>query len=202
MPYHLRGLGTAMVAAGQPDNGYGFPPGCMESGDPISDITPCGFKGPSTPAQLALIQAMYGPPPSYVPAQFQIPVWVNGQVQAWFGGDASGGNPYAPEPGSEAASYGAPAGTVNQTYTPPAAETAAIAATAAPAVAALSPPASGASPSSSSSVITTNAVTSAPSGTVASTDWFTEDSYGSIPNWWWVAGAAAVGVFFMMRGKG
>jgi hypothetical protein len=204
-----KGMGTAMVAPGQPDNGYGYPPGCMESGDPLSDITPCGFTGPSTPAQLAQIIALFGPPPSYVPAQFQNPVWVNGQVQSWFGGDASGGNPFGPAPGNEPVNYGAPSGTVNQTYTQPPAEVAAIAKVATATV----PPATPILPIATPSIpVSAPAIASsvAPASTTQPAvttppvaNWFTDvgsEIISGIPNWGLVA-AGVGGLFLMMGGK-
>jgi hypothetical protein len=52
---------------------------------------------------------------------------------------------------------------------------------------------------SGSTVTTSNAAGSAPSGTAASTDWFTEDSWGSIPNWVWLLAAAGLGWWWMER---
>ena len=192
------------------------PIGCMQP----DGITPCGYSGQATPAQVAELLAdcvtPWGAMPSYVPPGF-VPTYYNGVVQSWFGGDASGGDPYAEAPGSEPVNYGAPAGTVNQVYGVAPVAAAAPAAPIAPPVpvalaTATTPPTSPLMPIATPSIpisvpaiaasvapATTPAVTTTP----VATNWFTDvgsEIISGIPNWGLVA-AGVGGLFLMMGGK-
>jgi hypothetical protein len=226
----LRGLGQSVdlqspvngqCPSGQVLNGSNslcVPVGCMEP----DGITPCGYSGPASAAQVAELMATYVTPwgamPSYIPAGF-VPTYYNGEVQSWFGGDASGGNPYAPAPGGESVNYGTPAGVTNQVYgvapVPAAAPAAAPVASPVPVAlaTATTPPASPLMPIATPSIPISGpaiAASVAPASTTQPAvttppvaNWFTDvgsEIISGIPNWGLVAAGLGLG-FLLLGGK-